>query len=185
MNSRLRPDEIPGLTSLHAGEILRGLASQVYEDQAIVEIGVFMGRSLAYLSEGAQGSPVYGIDPWDLPRPSKPKYSDPKTYAAAQRYLLGYPVTLIRGFSVETAGNWPPDQRIGLLYIDADHRYLPVLQDFAAWAPHLDPDAWVTFDDCHPDFPGVIDAVEKLASLGRIRNVQMMTDRLAVGRFAE
>ena len=183
--NRLRPDEIPGLTTPEAGEILRGLASQVYEDHSIVEIGVFMGRSLAYLAEGSQGSPVYGIDPWDLPRPSKPKYSDPKTYAAAQRYLEGYPVTLIRGFSLETARNWLPEQRIGLLYIDADHRFLPVLQDFAAWAPYLDPGSWVTFDDCHPDFPGVIEAVQKLSDMGRISPPHMATDRLAVSRFLE
>lgn len=183
--SRLRPDEIPGLTSPQAGEVLRGLAEQVGDDQSIVEIGVFLGRSLAYLTEGAQGSPVYGVDPRDLPRPSKPKYSDPKTYAAAQRYLEGYPVTLIRGFSVETAKNWPPDQRIGLLYIDADHRFMPVLQDFAAWAPHLDLGAWVCFDDCHPDFPGVIEAVQKLHDMGRISTPVKYTDRLAVSRFVE
>ena len=182
---KLRPEDCPGLTTPQAGAILRDLAMNVPGDQAIVEIGVYLGRSLLYLADGAEsgnGAAVYGVDPYDLPRPSKPKYSSVETYLAAKHNVQSWEnITLLRAFSISAAKNWEMGYpKVGLLYIDADHRKLPVLEDFAAWRPHLAPGCAVTFDDCHTDFPGVIEAVNCLWQRRSITRPVMATDRLAV-----
>jgi predicted O-methyltransferase YrrM len=187
----VRYTEAEGLSRIEACEVLKGLAFNVPSSQVIVEIGVYRGRSLMALAEGAwegSGAMVYGIDPWNLPRPSKPKYASDETYEVAlnncHASIANEHITLIRGFSCAVAENWlPEDGKIGLWYLDADHRKLPVLADFSAWQPHMAPDALVCFDDHHADFPGVIEAVNCLWQKGRITRPQMMTDRLAVSRL--
>lgn len=178
--------EMDGLTEPEACAHLAALGMQVPHDQAIVEVGVYKGRSLAALATYATAQ-VVGIDPWNLPRKSKAKYSSDETYATAKANLEGYEnVTLIKQFSVTAAENWLLTfPRIGLLYIDSDHRYAPVLADFAAWSAHFAPGATVAFDDCHPDFPGVPEAVERLEELGRIRFTRMLTDRLCVAEYVQ
>lgn len=189
----MRYHEAEGLTTVEACEVLRHLASLVPEDQAIVEIGVYRGRSLLALAEGAQlgnGATVTGIDPFNTPRPSKPKYASDETYVTAQLNvrdsIASDYLRLVKGFSITTAGRWDTTQKVGMLYIDADHREVPVLQDFHAWSWHMVPGSIVAFDDCdEATFPGVVRAVEKLKRLGRIDNVTMHTDRLCVARFAK
>lgn len=181
----MRAQDCPGLTTHEAGSVLFSLAANVPADQAIVESGVYLGRSLLYLSEGATaglGAGVWGFDPFDLPRPSKAKYSDPETYRAALENLTGSGVTLGREFSVKAADSWD-GPKVGLLYVDSDHRRGPVLQEFAAWAPHLAPDAVVCWDDHHSDFPGVVQAVTQLVEDGKVDDFWMATDRLAVARY--
>lgn len=78
--------EMGGLTTPEACEHLAALGMTVPADQAILEIGVFKGRSLAALATYATAQ-VVGIDPFDLPRKSKAKYSSPETYAAAKANL--------------------------------------------------------------------------------------------------
>jgi predicted O-methyltransferase YrrM len=187
----VRYTEATGQSSLEACETLKGLASSVPADQVCVELGVYRGRSLMAIAEGAMeghGARVYGLDPWNLPRPSKARYTSEDSYAAAinncHASIANEYITLIRGFSCTVAENWlPEDGKIGLWHHDSDHRKLPVLADFSAWQPHMAPNALVCFDDHHADFPGVIEAVNCLWQKGRITRPQMMTDRLAVSRL--
>lgn len=182
-------ETVEGLTTPEACEVLFNLAAAVPTGRSIVEIGVYRGRSLLALAEGSywgEQVPVIGIDPWDLPRESKPKYSSNETYQAALDNVAASPaghlVVLSRTFGVQAAARFSADTygSVGMLYIDADHRKLPVLADFAAWEPHLAPGAVVAFDDCHSDFPGVVEAVNCLWQKRKISHPQMLTDRLAV-----
>lgn len=189
-------ETVDGLTTTEACHVLFDLAKNVADGESIVEVGVFKGRSLLALAEGAvagEGQPVVvGVDPWNLPRPSKPKYASDETYQAALDNVAASPagwlVVLSRSFGVDAAERFDTQNygEIGLWYLDADHRRLPVLADFAAWAPHFAPGAVVCFDD-HDlrTFPGVVEAVAILVKTGRITEPVMMTDRLAVSRFIQ
>lgn len=184
--------QIPGHTKPEAGRVLYQLAGGVPEDQAIVEVGVFKGRSVCYLGAGATAQ-VYGIDPWDLPgerypfhwkqeRPSRHQFTMPETremaFAAAERFPN---ITLIQDFSVHAGETWagPP---IGLIYIDGDHRLDAVRADWKAWSPHLAPGALVLFDDHVPTCADVMTAVAEFVAAGWITPPEQVTRRLAKSR---
>lgn len=179
------PEDVEGIYEEAAGRELRRLAARVPIDQAIVEIGVFRGRSLAFLADGADGSWVYGVDPWNLPRPSKAKYNSDSTYGYVRDLFKGFAnVTLVRDFSVEAAAKYG-GPKIGLLHIDADHRAAGVRADFGAWERHLAPGATVCFDDHHDDFPGVKQVVAELVRKGKLCEPRLPhgTTRLAVCEY--
>lgn len=165
----MNPDAVYGIYETAAGRELTRLAALVPPHQAVVEIGVFRGRSLTFLAEG-RDSFVYGVDPWNLPRQSKPKYNSDETYQAVREVFKDYPyVTLVRDFSVEAAVKYG-GPKIGLLHIDADHTAAGVASDFGAWRRHLAPGAYVCFDDYdEATFPGVVNAVDGLVRNGKLR----------------
>lgn len=185
-----------GLTENIACEWLYRYARCVPAEQAIVEIGVYRGKSLLALAEGSLAgnrAPVWGIDPWNLDRPSKPKYKSDETFRYATRAIAASPaaelVSPVRAFGSAVALTWsasPGRPPVGLLYVDADHRYEPVLADYRSWAPHLASDAILCWDDYHSDFPGVIQAVNELYALGEISKPRLAPgcSRLAVARWS-
>ena len=157
-------------------ETLYRLAALVPSDEAIVELGTFRGASAVWMAAGARaglGAHVWTIDPHDLPghrtttgrSPGTIRYEDPAIRQDAERQIaesgFGDGVTMIRGFSVEEAGRWT-GPKVGLLFIDGDHREHAARKDFRSWQPHLSPYAAVCFDDYADSHPGVPAAVEKL-----------------------
>jgi len=190
--------DIPGLTSPAACRTLAELAAAVPADQAVVEIGVFRGRSLCALAAGAaagHGARVWGVDPWDLPGNEPPAYrgGSKRTRAAratfnaaATREAAGEAVaaaglsdrvTLVRGFSTAVAAGWagPP---VGLLHVDGDHTAAG--RDVAAWWPHVAEDAVIAVDDYSARFPAVVRDVDALAAGGMA--LQVRHGRLAILR---
>jgi hypothetical protein len=194
------PAAIPGHTKPQAGRRLRALAARVPGDQAIVEIGVFKGRSAAYLGAGASeggGAHVYAVDPWDLPgerypfnwkeeRPSRHAFTKPETRETAEAAIrdagLSDRVTLVQMFSADAGALYggPP---VGLLHVDGDHRLDAVRADWAAWRPHLVPGATVCFDDHVPTCRDVIVAVAEIVAANELTRPTMATRRLAVCRY--
>lgn len=182
-----------GLTSVAACERLADLAAQVPADQAVVEVGVFKGRSACYLAFGAlhgKGARVWAIDPWDLPgkRRSSSKATPFSRTATRRKFRrqvrsvgLEDRITAVRAFSVDAAHDWqgPP---VGLLHVDGDHRERAVRADWEAWRPHLATGAVVVFDDYNdrPEHAGVRAVVDSLVEL---RPVTHELGRLAVGRL--
>jgi predicted O-methyltransferase YrrM len=193
--------QIEGLTPAAVGEHLYGLAARVPADQAVVELGVYKGRTACYLAAGArsgQGARVWAFDPWDLPghrvpytasvkrRRHRVQFTSKQTRLQAKRNVhragLRDRVTLVRGFSVEEGERWagPP---VGLLYVDGDHRYDAVHADFEAWRPHLVDGAVVVFDDYAKSHHEVIEAVDAMVAAGDLELVEVICDRLAVTRL--
>ena len=171
---------------------LADLAVQVPQDQEIVELGVFHGRTALQLAWGARqgnGAHVTAIDLWDMDGNT---YGPPFTDASARRWAhhhvtsLGYgrDITLVQGFTHQVAEGWngPP---VGLLFVDADHSREGARRDIEAWAPHLAEGARIAVDDYeHPDWPGVREALDELVAEGVLEPVEVFHDRLAVTRLA-
>lgn len=171
---------------------LADFAAQVPADQEIVEIGVFHGRTALQLAWGArqgQRAHVTGIDLWDAPGNT---YGPPFTDASSRRWAhhhiqsFGYSrdIALVQGFSHDVAASYdgPP---VGLLFVDGDHSKDGARRDILAWAGHLAPDARIAVDDYgHPDWPGVVEAVDELVAEGVLEPVEVFHDRLAVTRLS-
>ena len=194
MKDKLR--DLRTLTPLETLEPLYELAAMVPEDEAIIEIGTYRGASACWLGAGARdgfGAHVYTIDPHDLPgyRTTTGRgrggldFTDPSIREDAERQIremgLTEHVTMIQGFSVEVGQQWR-GPKVGLLFIDGDHRQDAVRKDFAAWEKHLSEDAVIAFDDHNESHPGVPAAVQGLVDKDVVSE-PVLFDRLAVCGF--
>lgn len=190
------PDGLEGLRTLTPVETLMPLyelASMVPEDEAIVELGTYRGASACWLGAGARdglGAHVWTVDPHDLPgyRTTTGRgsggldFTDPAIRKDAIRQIrecgLWDRVTMIQGFSHEVGASWS-GPKVGLLFIDGDHRQHAVRKDFASWERHLSGDAVIAFDDYSESHPGVPAVVDALVAKGIISE-PVVFDRLAV-----
>jgi predicted O-methyltransferase YrrM len=155
--TRTKLAELEGLVSEEVGLRLAELAAEVPADQAIVECGSYKGKSGCYLAEGAKrglGAHVWCIDPWDTDGnvTGRYRFADPATHRAfvgqVSKAKLSDRITPVKSFAAAAGEKWG-GPKVGLLFIDSDHRYNSVSADFKAWAPHLAPGAIVVFDDAH------------------------------------
>lgn len=157
---------LEGLISRREGERLAKLAAAVPDDEAIVELGSYKGRSTAYLA--SSGHHVYAVDRWTIGGQQSPErdrwgYDRPETLEAFHEQLervgVADLVTPIVGDTVEVAQAW--GEPVGLLFIDADHAEASVRADLEAWEPHCV--GVIAFDDYAPRWPGVMRVADALA----------------------
>lgn len=197
--------QVRGLTPEEIGIALADFAAQVPRDQAIVELGVFHGKTALQMAWGAgqangvgNGAHIWAIDAWDLPGNVYAEHGGMADNRAWARYWvrgLGYSnaITLVHQFSQDAAGLWTVgpgmgglgERPIGLLYVDGDHTYEGARRDIESWAPHLAPDARIAIDDyLNENYSEVQRAVDDLVESGVLAPVEVYHDRLAVTRLA-
>lgn len=179
----MKLSELKGLIPVEVGETLARYGSQVPDDQAIVEIGSYKGKSTCYLASEASAH-VYAIDPWGLAGnpPGRFGYTSAFPEFMGQITAMGYQdrITPIQEFGHRAAKTW--DKPVGLLFVDGDHSGRAVDQDVKAWLPHLAHHAVLILDDLDtPKNPGVRWAAERWAK--RLGPFQVEAERLAVWRL--
>lgn len=133
--------------SLH---LLYGLV-RTLAPEVVVEIGSARGRSACALAlacrQNGKGK-VYAIDPHVSNAWSDGGTAD-ETYEFLCERLHRYKLTrwceVMKMRSSEAFRNWP--RPIDLIFIDGDHSYEGVKQDFELCAPYLSPNALVLFHD--------------------------------------
>jgi hypothetical protein len=118
----------------------------------IVEIGSYQGHSTVALARGAAAgsdAPVYAIEPHERFDGVLGGTFGPQDRAAFYRRMLRTScyksVRLINLKSHIAVSGW--EEPVGLLWIDGDHRYEAVKQDFESWRPHLISTGIVVFHD--------------------------------------
>ena len=153
---RRQLETVEGMSSDRECRLLAHLASQAPAGGDIVEIGAWLGKSTAWLVEGAHRQPkppqVVSIDPHQ--RNSWPGFCATVEQLDLQRRGL----QIHRAMSHDVGRDWK--RPIGLLWVDGCHEYQPVLQDIEDFVPHMLPGGWVVFDDAAGGkFPGVERAI--------------------------
>lgn len=186
--------QVKGVTPEDIGITLADFALAVPADQAIVELGVYHGKTALQMAWGAtqgHGAHVWAVDPWDMPgNVYGTDMGDLGGARAWARYWvrsLGYAnkISLVHGFSHEVAGSWS-GSKIGLLFVDGDHTAEGARRDIESWAPHLAKGAVIAIDDyVNPNYPGVAEAVDALVSEGVLAPVEVYHERLGVTRLDE
>jgi hypothetical protein len=154
-------------------ELSRGLPD---EHPLAVEIGSWQGKSSICLARGLAGKVqprLTCIDPFDASGDGE----STKTYGERAQALdhglrgsfeanlrevgLRDLIDVHQGFSHELAASWR--QPIDLLFVDGDHSYAAVRQDFEDWAPRIRAGGYLALHDVvHPIHEGPRRVVEEL-----------------------
>jgi len=156
------------------GYLLMLLAEHGPAEGVCLEIGSFMGRSTAFLAEGARragGARVVAVDHFE----GSPEHQPGGTHECAEIAQTGTTfdrfqenlrsagllpqVEPIRAGSAEAAADWTGPIR--LLFIDGDHSYEATRQDFELWSPHVSEGGFVAFHDVGA-WPGVTKFYQQL-----------------------
>ena len=162
---------------------LRGVAN-ARRGEALIEVGVAYGRSLARLARAAidsgKGLPVIGVDAWK--HDPAIAFGGGEERTARVNASGGYLEDCMRGMSLEcneehaTICYWQAtsvdaarglatsaltEVGIAFVFVDADHSYGSVRADIAAWLPLVRPGGIISGHDLNVEFPGVRQAVEE------------------------
>jgi predicted O-methyltransferase YrrM len=113
--------------------------------ETVCEIGCFEGRTCAAMAEVTKGT-VYSVDPF-VPGRLGICYGQWIADTHVRRKGLKN-VKLLRGFSADVAPSF--DRSIDLLFIDANHSYAAVKQDWDLWSPKVREGGCIAMHDCKP-----------------------------------
>ncbi len=147
---------IEGMSAVQTCELLAWLVTQSPAGCDVVEIGAWRGKMSAWLVEAAeQCNPrprVVSIDPHLMDSWSQFNQT-------VQRFALDRRGLVVqRADSAEAGRDW--QRPIGMLWIDGNHEYEPVLRDIDLFTPHVARGGWVVFDDATTGAcPGVTRAI--------------------------
>ncbi|GIV20727.1 MAG: hypothetical protein KatS3mg023_2478 [Armatimonadota bacterium] len=135
-------ESVEGWLTVEEGELLYRLARACTGKGVIVEIGSFKGKSTIWLAKGSlagAGTKVVAIDPHtgsaEHRQGAQPVWTYEEFLANLRRAKVEEVVTPVVATSAEAAARF--SQPVELLFIDGDHRYEMVRQDFDLWFPQL------------------------------------------------
>lgn len=133
-----------------------------YKFKTIVEVGVRKCQNATRILRSVCGEFIdeyWGVDIWQPGRHKNSIAQWEKVYEVAQYMERNIPQLQLKKMrSVEAAKTFE-DGYFDLVYIDANHRYIPVQEDIAAWWPKLKQGGAMTGHDYTPGFGGVRRAV--------------------------
>ena len=143
----------------------------------IAEVGMYEAKHAANVLEVAASTleKYYWIDPWaEYAELGQSESMDMKMKALTRKrwdsmarmvysFATAYPemVRVIRLPSVDAAGLFA-DAVFDLVYIDADHSYLPLLEDIISWLPKIKDGGIISGHDFTPRWPDVCRVVEEV-----------------------
>jgi hypothetical protein len=160
-----------GMINVEEARLLYDLAKDVTEN-CIVEIGSYRGRSTAALACGSLNGmqvPVFAIDPHeDFIGVLGGKFG-PQDRAAFYKAMIDtgcYKIVRLVNLSSEiVAPHWP--SKISLLFIDGNHTFDAVKNDFESWFPHLAESALIAFHDSKDPQIGPFRLIHELLDTGK------------------
>ena len=208
--SAIAPEQLVGQVLESEGRWLRRAARRVPAGQVIVELGSYTGKSTCCLAIGSREGdsvPVYAIDLWTTgtydengrfhehdPSSGETQHNSKFSRQPAldlfnERRALYDPdssiIHPITGLSTRIAEVF--DQRIGLLFIDADHTYEAVRDDLLAWAGRVVSRGLIALHDYagKPEDHGVKRAVGEMLAECPAYKIEEIVESICVLRKGE
>lgn len=138
-----------------------------YKEGVIVEIGAYKGRSTVCICLATK-SYVYSVDPWVdtvAPDGTLHKLNVADYLANLSKIKATSRVTPLVMTSELGRKHWDREvhKPIKLLFIDGNHDYEFVKQDYELWSPLVVPGGYIIFHDYSAEWPGVKKFVDELA----------------------
>lgn len=162
---------VPGLINEPQCKKLYELAKQCNKHYFIVEIGSFQGLSTCCLGLGSlHGNkvPVVAIDLWNTTQLNdrQERFESDETYELFKSYIKAMQVDSVvqyqKSSSIEASKNWDKNNKIGILFIDGDHSYRGVYNDFFSWYDYVATNQLILFHDYSKHFPGVVKFADEM-----------------------
>ena len=170
-------DQVDGWLGRREGPYLYSLAKIGSQLGVVVEIGSWKGKSTIWLAKGCEavlGAKVCAIDPHG--GGSEKEFRQNIRLAGVEPFLIPIVKT-----SMEAVKGW--DQPIGLLWIDGDHSYESVRNDFFCWEPYVVERGMIALHDTY-SWEGVRRVVdEEILKLDRFRVLGQMDSILVVQKI--
>lgn len=124
------------------GEINAHKKYSLLSKDCIVEIGVLFGDTTRIILENSK-CPVIGIDPIIPDSMNENLLGNEEKILELQKTYNNF--QFIKDYSFNVVKNW--NKKIDYLFIDGDHNYNPVKQDFEDWFPHVSDGGIIAFHD--------------------------------------
>lgn len=163
---------VDGQISREEAKTLLKLARQIPSGRVIVEIGAYRGRStiaLAFGSSLGEVNRVYAVDPHVPFQGVLGGRFGPEDQEALYQNLvksgMGKIVAVVSLSSKAVASCWS-ERNIGLLWIDGNHTYEAVCEDYESWEPLIAEDGIVAFHDT--TVPGVQKFISEMRQLKKL-----------------
>lgn len=162
------------------------LSKNLPSGQAIVEIGSYQGRSTIALAKGSlagNDNPVYAVEPHEEFVGLLGGSYGPQDRVMFFKNLLAFDVAnkvaLLNISSGQASKCWEKIN-IGMVFIDGDHSYDQVKEDFFSWRRYLLVNAIVCFHDIKTS--GVSQLITELSSASQIIKINVI-ENLGVFRY--
>ncbi len=159
--------QVDGFLSDKEGELLYNFAKKCTEKSAIVEIGSWKGKSTIWLGNGSKNgnrAKVYAIDPHVVSHAHK-FYGNLKPFEEFTRNIKEAEIedTVVPIVQTSKMASISFHNDVGFLFIDGDHEYEAVKQDFQVWFPKLLNGGFIAFHDTVGSikYPGPMQVVKE------------------------
>jgi hypothetical protein len=145
-------------------------------DGVIVEIGVLNGQTTKFILENTKAK-VYGIDPIIPDSMNSALIGDENKIKELEKVYPNF--TFIKDYSYNVVENW--NKEIDYIFIDGDHTYDAVKQDFEQWYPHVKVGGIISIHDSSanrggPSFwPGPSKLADELILDPRVEYIETLT----------
>jgi len=142
----------------------------------IVEIGVLFGQTTKVILENTTAK-VYGIDPIIPDSMNSALIGD--VHKIKELETIHPNFIFIKDYSFNVVKNW--DKKIDYIFIDGDHTYNAVKQDFEDWYPHVKSGGIISIHDSSanrrgPSFwPGPSKLADELIKDDRLEYIETLT----------
>ena len=141
------------------------LLNAMPKDGTFVELGAWLGKSSSYLCDKATGQEIIIIDSFK----GTAEYLDSYYKLAKTKDIYNLFVenmgdrkyTAIKATSKAAARKFKAES-LDVVFIDLDHSYEAVKLDIQLWLPKVKKGGFIAGDDYHPNWNGVIQAVDEL-----------------------
>ncbi len=167
--------DCPGLMIDRELAHLERLARTRPPSDTVIEIGRYYGRSTIALGQGVKSSKlgkVVSIDP----------FSAPDIQERIKAHCVSHFVELWDQTSRSGFERWRQERgkhKIGMLFIDGDHRYPAVIQDIEMWSSVLMPGGIIALHDYYETQPDCLKALnEKIIWSGNFEQIELKTSLL-------
>ena len=157
---------IKGLLHEKEGLTLYEYAKKVPKNEHIVEIGSHQGYSTCFLALAAAGT-VHAVDIWE----------DENIFKIFKKNIISTKVSNVkyyRNTSIEQFKLWDKNNVIGLLFIDGNHSYEYVKDDFNNWSKYCKKGAYIIFHDYSRHWPGVVKFIDECQNIDKIKCVKAL-----------
>jgi hypothetical protein len=142
-------------------EAARHAHYSTHAKHAIVELGVLNGETSKIFCNSNKNVPIYGIDPIIPDSMNFNLIGNYETIKNLEKQYSNY--TFINDYSYNVVKTW--DKPIDYLFIDGDHNYEAVKQDYESWVKHVVCNGIIAIHDsaCYRNGPEFWPGPSKLA----------------------